>query len=140
MPKPGAQAAPEDLTGSVIGLAMKVHRALGPGFLEHVYRNAMLIELRKANIAAEVEKALKVSYDGIVVGEFSADLLIEGWLIIELKAVSTLIKDHEVQLVNYLTAVNQPYGLLINFGATSLQYKRKYRRNEPATPPDLRSS
>jgi GxxExxY protein len=129
----------DDLTQTVIGLAMKVHRTLGPGFLEHVYRNSLLIELRKMKFGAEVEKPLKVSYEGVIVGEFSADLLIDGWLIVELKAVSTLIKDHEIQLVNYLTAVNQPYGLLLNFGSPSLQYKRKYQRASSNPTPDLKA-
>jgi GxxExxY protein len=129
----------EDLTEAVIGLAMKVHRVLGPGFVEFVYRNALLAELRKANFAVEVEKPLKVIYEGIVVGEFSADLFIDGWLLIELKAVSQLTKDHEVQVVNYLTALNQPFGLLLNFGAPSLQYKRKYQRAHCTVPPDLKA-
>ena len=128
----------EDLTKEVIGLAMKIHRALGPGFVEFVYRNAMLVELRKASLAFEIEKPLKVTYEGAVIGEFSADLMIAGWLLVELKAVSILTKDHEVQLVNYLTAVNQPYGLLNNFGAAS-QYKRKYQRHQSTTAPDLKA-
>ena len=118
----------DELTERVIGFAMKVHRTLGPGFVEFVYRNALIHELRKAKILAEPEKAMKVHYDGAVVGEFSADILLEDWLICELKAVRTLIAEHEVQLVNYLTAMGQDFGLLLNFGAKSLQVKRKYRR------------
>ena len=129
----------EDLTKEIIGLAMKVHRALGPGFVEFVYRNALLVELRKAALAVEIEKPLKVSYEGIVGSEFSADLMIAGWLLVELKSVSTLTSEHEVQLVNYLTAVNQPYGLLINFGSPSLQYRRKFQRAKPAPAPDLKA-
>ena len=119
---------PDELTEQVIGLAMKVHRALGPGFVEFVYRNALLHELRKARISTEVEKPMKVSYDNVIVGEFSDDLLLEGWLICELKAVQTLMAEHEVQLVNHLTAMKQDFGLLLNFGSKSLQVKRKYRR------------
>jgi GxxExxY protein len=132
-----AQTRPEDLTEAVTGLAMKVHRALWPGFVEFVYRNTLLVELRKSNLAVEVEKPLKVIYEGIMVGEFSADLVINGWLLVELKAVSQVTKDHEVQVVNYLTALNQPFGLLLNFGSHSLQYKRKYQRAPSHTPPDL---
>jgi GxxExxY protein len=126
-----------ELTQQVIGLAMKVHRVLGPGFVEFVYRNALVHELRGAGLTVEVEKPLKVSYDGVIVGEFSVDLFIAGWLICELKAVRALSEDHEVQTVNYLTATGQDFGLLLNFGAKSLQFKRKYRRNKDEPPADL---
>ncbi len=127
----------KELTELVIGLAMKVHRALGPGFVEFVYRNAVVHELRKAGLEVEIEKPMKVRYEGVVVGEFSADLFINGWLIVELKAVAALAPEHEVQTVNYLTALEQDFGLLINFGARSLQFKRKHRRSIPSEPPDL---
>ena len=127
----------DKLTEQVIGLAMKVHRALGAGFVEFIYRNALLIELKKAGLSAEVEKPIKVRYDGVIVGEFSVDLLIEGWLIVELKAVRALTEEHEVQTVNYLTAMEQDFGLLLNFGGKSLQFKRKFRRAQDNIPPDL---
>jgi GxxExxY protein len=129
----------EDLTKEVSGLAMKIHRALGPGFVEFVYRNAMIVELRRSSIPFEIERPMKVAYDGVTVGEFSVDLFVWGWLVIELKAVSTLTKEHEVQVVNYLTALKQPFGLLINFGAPSLQYKRKYQRPQSSDSPDLKA-
>ena len=127
----------EKLTEQVIGLAMKVHRTLGAGFVEFVYRNALLVELKKAGLSVEVEKPVKVRYDGVIVGEFSVDLLIEGWLIVELKAVRALTEEHEVQTVNYLTAMAQDFGLLLNFGGKSLQFKRKFRRAIDNIPPDL---
>jgi GxxExxY protein len=127
----------DQLPEQVIGLAMKVHRALGAGFVEFVYRNALLHELRKAGLSAEVEKPIKVRYDGIVVGEFSVDLLIDGWLIVELKAARALTEEHAVQTVNYLTAMEQDFGLLLNFGSKSLQFKRKFRRSKDEPPPDL---
>jgi GxxExxY protein len=116
-----------DLAGTVIGFAMKVHRTLGAGFLESVYHNAMLVELKKAGLAFETEKSLDVIYDGIVVGKFSADLLVNNELIVELKAVQALNSAHEVQTVNYLTATGIDLGLLLNFGAESLEFKKKYR-------------
>jgi GxxExxY protein len=128
------------LTEQVIGLAMKVHRALGAGFVEFVYRNALLIELKNAGLSAETEQPIKVRYNGAIIGEFSVDLLIEGWLICELKAVRSLTEEHEIQTVNYLTATSQEFGLLINFGAKSLEFKRKYRRQIPdQPPPDLKA-
>lgn len=118
-------------------MAMKVHRTLGAGFVEFVYRNALIHELRRAGLSVEIEKSAKVRYDSVVVGEFNIDLLVEGWLIVELKAVRTLVEEHEVQVVNYLTAIGQDFGLLLNFGAKSLQFKRKFRRQKDICSPDL---
>ncbi|MEI7957460.1 MAG: GxxExxY protein [Verrucomicrobiota bacterium] len=122
-------ASQDELTEQVIGLAMKVHRALGPGFVEFVYRNALIHELKKNGIKVEPEKPLKVVYDGAIVGDFKADLFLDEWLLCELKAVRNLLPEHEVQLVNYLAALNLDFGLLMNFGGYSLDFKRKYRRN-----------
>jgi GxxExxY protein len=117
------------VTEKVIGLAMKVHRALGPGFLESVYRNALVHELRRAGLSAEVGQRITVRYENVIVGEFIADLIVNDELLCELKAVSSLSKTDEVQLVNYLVATNRDFGLLINFGSQSLQFKRKHRRS-----------
>ena len=114
------------VTEKIIGLAMKVHRALGPGFLESVYRNALVHELRRAGVSAEVAQRLTVRYESIIVGEFIADLIVNDAVLCELKAISSISKADEVQLVNYLAATNRDFGLLINFGAPSLQFKRKY--------------
>lgn len=110
---------------------MKVHRTLGPGFLESVYRNALAFELRRAGFAVELDRHVTVRYDNVIVGDFVADIVVNDTLICELKAISSLTKREEVQLVNYLTATNHDIGLLLNFGATSLQFKRKYRRMSP---------
>ncbi len=120
-----------DLAGKVIGLAMKVHSALGPGFLESVYHKALAHELQKAGMPFESEKPLTVIYDGILVGEFVADLLIENELIVELKAIQNLATAHEVQVVNYLVATGKDVGLLINFGAERLEFKKKFRQARP---------
>jgi GxxExxY protein len=116
------------LTEKVIGLAMKIHRTLGPGFLESVYRNALAFELRRAGLRVELDQRITVRYENVIVGDFIADLVINASLICELKAISTLTKADEVQVVNYLTATNHEVGLLLNFGASSLQFKRKHRR------------
>lgn len=118
----------DDLNGQVIGLAMKVHRALGPGFLESVYQKALLYELAKAGFQVESDRLIQVVYEGVIVGDFKADLIVNAELIIELKAVSCLIVEHEVQLVNYLTATGKDIGLLINFGGRSLEFKKKFRK------------
>lgn len=107
---------------------MKVHRALGPGFLESVYRNALVHELRRAGLSAELDQRITVRYENVIVGEFIADLIVNDEVLCELKAISSLSKADEVQLVNYLVATNRDFGLLINFGASSLQFRRKHRR------------
>lgn len=121
----------DTLTEKIIGCAMKVHSALGPGFLESVYRNALTYELRKAGLGVESEKPIAVRYDGVIVGDFVADLLVESSVILELKANQALVPSNEVQLVNYLTATNVEVGLLLNFGGQSLQFKRKTRTYRP---------
>lgn len=121
----------EQLTEQIIGCAMRVHGVLGPGFLESVYQNALAHELRKAGLRVECERPLRVTYDHVIVGEFSADMLAEDVVMIENKAVLTLAPAHEVQLVNYLTATGVNIGLLINFGASRLEFKRKHRIYKP---------
>jgi GxxExxY protein len=125
-----------DLCGQVIGLAMKVHSTLGPGFLESVYQNALVCELRKSGFRSEAQKPIAVRYDGQVVGAFAADLLVNDSVIVEVKAIQTLAKSHEVQLVNYLTATGLNEGLLLNFGAERLEFKKKFRlpKTEAASP------
>ena len=120
-----------ELTEKIIGCAITVHRTLGPGFLESVYQNALVHELRKADLEVECERKIQVTYDGIVVGDFSADMLVQKVILIENKAVQTLVPAHEVQLVNYLTATGIEIGLLFNFGAERLEFKRKTRTYRP---------
>ena len=116
-----------DLCGQVIGLAMKVHSALGPGYLESVYQNALIWELRKSGFNADTERPISVQYDGQIVGAFTADLVVNSSLIVELKASQSLAKAHEVQLVNYLVATGLDEGLLLNFGVERLEFKKKFR-------------
>jgi GxxExxY protein len=121
----------EKLTEMIIGCAMKVHRSLGPGFLESVYQKALSHELRKMGLDVECEKPIQVIYDGVVVGDFTGDMLLEGIILVENKAVQALISAHEVQLVNYLTATGIEIGLLLNFGAEALEFRRKHRTYRP---------
>jgi len=120
----------EALTEAIIGCAFKVHNTLGVGFLEKVYENALHIELVRQNLDVKQQEPIKVHYEGHVVGEYYADLWVENRVIVEVKAVRTLSKQHEVQLVNYLTATGVNTGLLINFGP-SVEVKRKFRRYKP---------
>ncbi len=126
----------EELTKTIIGCAMRVHRALGAGFLESVYQAALLIELRLAGLAAEAGTRIPVYYRGELVGDFIADILVGKAIILELKAVQDIHPAHESQLVNYLQATGLEVGLLLNFGSTCLQIKRKHRtyKSSPVAP------
>jgi len=118
----------EEITHKIIGCAYKVYNQLGFGFLESVYRKSMIIEFSKAGLKVEEEKALKVYYDNIVVGNFSVDLFVEEMVVVELKSVENMLKAHEVQLVNYLNGLKRDIGLLINFGPSGVEVKRKFRK------------
>jgi GxxExxY protein len=130
--------ATQELTHKIIGMAMEIHRALGPGYLESVYHRCLEIELAAAGLDFESEVPINVFYKNKLVGKFEADLIVKGGesLLIEIKAVEALVKAHDVQAVNYLTATNIDDGLLLNFGAASLQYKHKYRLYRPPAPKD----
>ncbi len=121
----------EKLTREIIGCAMTVHRILGPGFLESVYQNALAHELRKSGMSAECESKIQVRYDDAIVGNFTADMLVNQCVLVENKVVRALAIAHEVQLVNYLTATGIEVGLLLNFGANRLEFKRKTRTYYP---------
>lgn len=124
----------ENLSKQIIGCAMKVHDTFGPGFLESVYQNALAVELRKAGLGVECEKRLQVLYGEIVVGDFIADLVVNGSFMIENKVVLNFTSAHEKQLVNYLTATGTETGLLLNFGAARLEFKRKWRARKVGNP------
>jgi len=106
----------EDLTHKIIGCAYKVFNQLGFGFLESIYRKAMVIELVKVGLKADEERSLKVYYDDIIVGNFSLDLFIEDTIVVALKSAQNLLLEHELQLVDYLKGLKRDIGLLINFG------------------------
>ena len=117
----------KELTEKIIGCAYRVYNKMGFGYLESVYEKCMLIELRKAGFDIEPQKPIKVQYDGEVVGDFIADVLVNDTVILELKSVRKLVEAHEVQLVNYLVATGELVGLLINFGETRIDVKRKVK-------------
>ena len=115
------------LTEQIIGCAMEVHRRLGPGYLESVYEKALMIEFKLKGLSCQNQVPIQVSYREEPIGEFVADIVVAGSVILELKACQLLHSRHEAQLVNYLVATGFDIGLLLNFGGDSLQFKRKYR-------------
>jgi GxxExxY protein len=119
------------LTEIIINSAFEVHKVLGAGFLEKVYQNALIEELKLRYLKAESQRAIRVSYKDINVGEYFADIVVEDVIIIEIKALDKLNDIHELQLKNYLNATGMEVGLLINFGK-SVEIKRKYVHNSEA--------
>ena len=117
----------EDLTEKIIGCAYSVYNKMGFGFLESVYEKCLLIELKKEGLKAESQKDITVNYEGEVVGEFKADVLVEDAVIVELKSVRQITQAHEVQLVNYLVATGKPVGLILNFAENKVEVKRKVK-------------
>ncbi len=121
--------AHSDLTRKIIGCAYEVHKELGQGFLEKVYEIALLHELRSQGLRAEAQAPIPVHYKGAVVGDYFADILVEGAVIVEIKASGALASIHEAQLLHYLKATGTEVGLLLNFGRPSVQVKRMIRTN-----------
>ena len=131
----GTQEDIELLVKRVINCAYAVRNKLKAGYLETIYKNALLLELRHERIPVTTEVPFNISYRDTVIGKYRADIVVDGRLILELKAVENLSKAHEVQLVNYLTTTGIDDGLLINFGRLDgLDIKRKYRIYRPSTP------
>ncbi len=105
-----------DLTNKIIRCFYTVYNTLGYGFLEKVYENALMLELRKSGLSAEKQKPIQVHYGDMIVGEYFADILVNELVILELKAAECVIPEHEAQLINYLKATKFELGLLLNFG------------------------
>ena len=113
-----------ELTYAINGAIFEVNKILGPGFLEKIYENALLVELKSRGIKAESQVPIKVTYKDALVGDYIADLLVEDRVIIELKTVEKLEKIHEAQLLNYLKATGKQVGLLVNFKNKKADIKR----------------
>jgi len=125
---PVAAICPEqELTGKILEGAFAVHNTFGCGFLEKVYANALLLELRNMNLSCEHEVPFKVRYKNVIVGDYCADLIVKGRVLVELKACASLDSVHEAQILNYLKASGIQVGLLLNFGKPKLQYRRFVR-------------
>ena len=114
----------EELTEKIIKIFYRVYNRLGYGFLEKIYENAMMIEFKKEGILAVSQYAIKVFYEGEVIGEYYADILVDNKVIVEIKAAKRLVEENEAQLLNYLKATDIEVGLLLNFG-TKPEVKRK---------------
>ena len=119
----------KEITDKIIACFYKVYNKLGFGFLEKVYERAMLIELRRLGLKAEEQRLVKVFYDEFVVGEFTADILVEGKVFVENKALKKLCEENENQLINYLKSTEIEVGLLLNFGPKP-EIKRKIFTND----------
>jgi GxxExxY protein len=119
----------DELTYKIIGCAMKVHNTLGNGFQEVIYQRCLAIELSKAGLEFLREQEMPIFYENIQVGTRRADFIVEGQVMVELKALVKLEDVHLAQALNYLTAYQIEKGLLINFGATSLELKRLFRKH-----------
>lgn len=114
----------KQLSFDIVGAAMEVHNILGSGFLEAVYQTALEKELKFRGIPFEPKVKLPVSYKGELIGEYEADLVVDGKIVVELKSVSRFNAAHEAQVIHYLTAIDMQLALLINFGTGSLEYRR----------------
>ena len=123
-PQAGSPLLYGDVTEKILSAAFKVLNTLGTGLLEKVHEKALSLELMKNGCKVENQKLFHLAYEGIIVGDCLADIVVDGKVIVECKAVSLLDAVHEAQIMNYLKASGVRVGLLINFGRTKLQYKR----------------
>jgi len=121
----------EELTHKIIGCAMKVHSTLGNGFQEVIYQRALAIEMEKQGLGFQREMEMNIYYEDVNIGTRRADFFVEQKIMVELKALIKLEDVHLAQAMNYCQAYNLPIGLLINFGAKSLEFKRVYNVNHP---------
>ncbi|QQS52690.1 MAG: GxxExxY protein [Bacteroidota bacterium] len=119
----------DDITYKINGCAMKVHNTLGNGFQEVIYQRCLALEFEKAGLEYEREKEQTIYYEGIDVGTRRADFIVENQVVVEIKAMINLEDVHLAQAKNYVVAYDKPIGLLINFGAQSLQFKKIFNQN-----------
>ena len=112
------------VTEAIIGAAFDVHRELGFGFLERVYPRALQVELTRRGFSAEIERRIQVTYKGVIVGDYDADLIAAGSIVVEIKVNPQYDKRDEAQLLNELKATGLKVGMLVNFGRAKVEYKR----------------
>ncbi len=126
-----------ELTNKILGCCFEVMKELGPGFLENLYKNALLIAMKQKGLQAEVEQPYTVTFRGKIIGRYNADLVVNQTVIVELKCCENLIREHQAQLFNYLKAARLPIGLLINFRHRKLEWKRLQSTDELFEPIDI---
>ena len=114
----------KDLSYQIVGLSMQAHRELGPGFLEKVYENALMVLFAENGVSAQAQLPIQVHFHGRIVGDYIADILVENSIILELKAQDRILQLHKAQTLNYLRATPYRLAMLINFGKSSLEYER----------------
>ncbi len=114
----------EELTSRVIAAAIEVHRRLGPGFIESIYEHALVVELHKRGLKVEEQVEVPIEYEGVEVGRHRLDLLVEGTIVVELKAIKNLDNVHFAIVKSYLRAIGKEHGLLLNFAKPTLEVKR----------------
>jgi GxxExxY protein len=122
--KPGTELEHEELTNKIIGCAIEVHKKLGPGFIESIYENAFIIELKRKELPFERQKEVVIQYDGNEVGKHRLDLIVADTIVVELKAMRNIEDIHFVIVRSYLKALGKEHGLLINFSKKVLEVKR----------------
>ena len=130
----------EELTSRVIAAAIEVHRRLGPGFIESIYEHALVVELHKRGLKVEEQVEVPIEYEGVEVGRHRLDLLVEGTIVVELKAIKNLDNVHFAIVKSYLRAVGKEHGLLLNFAKPTLEVKRVICRKAGILPGFLASS
>ena len=113
-----------DVSYKIVGLSMQAHRELGPGFLEKVYENALMVLFEENGVSAQAQLPIQVHFHGRIVGDYIADILVENSIILELKAPDRILQLHKAQTLNYLRATPYRLAMLINFGKSSLEYER----------------
>jgi GxxExxY protein len=113
-----------ELTARIIAAAIEVHRQLGPGFIESIYEHALVVELHKRGLKVEEQVKVLIEYEGVEVGRHQLDLLVEGTIVVELKAIKNLDNIHFAIVKSYLRAVGKEHGLLLNFAKPTLEVKR----------------
>lgn len=130
----------EELASRVIAAAIEVHRRLGPGFIESIYEHALVVELHKRGLKVEEQVEVPIEYEGVEVGRHRLDLLVEGTIVVELKAIKNLDNIHFAIVKSYLRAVGKEHGLLLNFAKPTLEVKRVICQKAGILPGFLASS
>jgi len=130
----------EELTSRVIAAAIEVHRRLGPGFIESIYEHALVVELHKRGLKVEEQVEVPIEYEGVEVGRHRLDLLVEGTIVVELKAIKNLDNIHFAIVKSYLRAIGKEHGLLLNFAKPTLEVKRVICQKAGILPRFLASS